>query len=1226
MSEITRNQAIQIVEDIRTAISAGSVTNTLEARVLEYCVVVLGRRIEETGQSGYIENLPDIVAFLAGFRSPTTLSSLLNAINGKIPAEASDSNKLADKAFVTGLTDALQNAVDTINGKIPAEASGSNNLADKAFVTVLTTALQNAVDTINANIGNGYVYAGIATPSGTPVSGKVFYLARQAGQYTNFGGLTVTEGINILKRNGSAWTQEQLISMADIYKNPLMGYYECDTAGDTAAKAVTAAGYVLPATGGSVKIKMANRNTVANATLNINSTGAKPLYYNGQRAEVGNTWDTNEIVEVFYDGTNYQAYNVAGSNGDGVFDISAYNLTNGQPTPYPDLETALGTDGEHVPESLHKGGMIVKFIQGNAQDSDNKYVQYFLTKNEWSASAGDWEKMNLEEEVSQLQTNIGCFELTFTDSSYQKTPFTIPQGSYLVIEGSEYSNIRFKTTINESTFPVHNQLRPISYDANYMTCLEPATIRVVIVGSITNQLDTNNADVNTSLNLLSYCKLKGGYYNFTNGWTSSGSHYMIPLDWSVKEIAFGVNDLSYAITYAWVKSFVQEYGQNTMVLADGESSRTGTLVSIDVANDKPVDANFLYIYNNNIATLAINGYAINSDVASMIKPTYFYGGKEIGSASYDGSFSASLFSTFQYLRKGTKVRLVVDGIGTAIVKCRFRINYDTYLDNNITQPVTDFILPSDALSLDVRIVKNSSYVIDETKHLSINVSVIGELTQIKEDLENRFDEDIQEINKKIYHQTPSFVSGSITVATGEPASSTKRVRMSLANKRCKLTVKSGYYILYCCEYSSSEIGTSSYIGYVSPKTTVYEYTGNNYVAFVVRKDEDVAITPQDDFLDSFIDYSNIEDELTGLEERVSNLEGSGLVGDIFELQNPQVKSYIDNVTYSDNDYTTTEVTDYATEQPYRTDYPLPVKIAFPSIGNAQECFLLVSTSSSVPFSSSIKIWPNGANQALVYNLIPGKTYYYKLYGIINGVLTAIKNSTFTTTGQVRMLKIEGLQNLRDIGGWSVGNNQKVKYDKIFRGVSFQETSQPNLAITDNGVIELRDNVDIGSELDLRGDRNRYLPENGGDSLVSRSGLGFCVDYTPIAYTQYTGAVSDTSGSIVTIFNSILTALSANKKVYIHCQGGCDRTGTLIFLLLGVLGVSESDLAKEYELSSFSVIGSGRRRNSTTYNYSGMVTAIKEYTGATLKDKMENFFIDKGVSSADIDAFRALMID
>lgn len=281
---------------------------------------------------------------------------------------------------------ARTNADGAINAKIPAEASNSNKLADKAFVTGLTTALQNAVSAINANIENGYVYAGIATPSGTPVSGKVFYLARQAGTYTNFGGLTLTEGVNVLKYNGTAWSQEQLISIADIYKNPLMGYYECDTAGGTAAKTVAATGYVLPATGGSVKIKMANRNTVANATLNINSTGSKPLYYNGQRAGVGNTWDTNEIVEVFYDGTNYQAYNVAGSNGDGVFDISAYNLTDGQPTPYVDLEAALGTDGANVPQSLRKGGMSVKFIQGSVPSSDNNYVQYWYFGTEVTGS------------------------------------------------------------------------------------------------------------------------------------------------------------------------------------------------------------------------------------------------------------------------------------------------------------------------------------------------------------------------------------------------------------------------------------------------------------------------------------------------------------------------------------------------------------------------------------------------------------------------------------------------------------------------------------------------------------------------------------------------------------------------------------------------------------------------------------------------------------------------
>jgi hypothetical protein len=281
-----------------------------------------------------------------------------------------------------------------INASLPVSTTlGSDN------TTIPTSkAVKDVTDAINTKLGEGYVYAGIATAAtnpGTP-TGKVFYLAITAGTYTNFGGLTVTQGINILKYNGTAWSQEQVMSMADIYRNPLMGYYECDTAGATAAKTVAATGYVLPATGGSVKIKMANRNTAANATMNINSTGAKPLIYNGQRAGVGNTWDTNEIVEVFYDGTNYQAYNVAGSNGDGVFDISAYNLTDGQPTPYADLSAALGTNGKNVPEALRKGGMSVKFIQGSVPSSDNKYYQFRLMSQSFTTDETKWQGVDDE--------------------------------------------------------------------------------------------------------------------------------------------------------------------------------------------------------------------------------------------------------------------------------------------------------------------------------------------------------------------------------------------------------------------------------------------------------------------------------------------------------------------------------------------------------------------------------------------------------------------------------------------------------------------------------------------------------------------------------------------------------------------------------------------------------------------------------------------------------------
>lgn len=81
------------------------------------------------------------------------------------------------------------------------------------------------------------------------------------------------------------------------------------------------------------------------------------------------TYDTVE--------NNYWEWNKVTDFGDGVFDISMYNLTEGQPTAYADLSAALGTNGANVPAAFRKGGMSIKFVH----TSDNNYVQfrYMLT-------------------------------------------------------------------------------------------------------------------------------------------------------------------------------------------------------------------------------------------------------------------------------------------------------------------------------------------------------------------------------------------------------------------------------------------------------------------------------------------------------------------------------------------------------------------------------------------------------------------------------------------------------------------------------------------------------------------------------------------------------------------------------------------------------------------------------------------------------------------------------
>lgn len=126
------------------------------------------------------------------------------ALGGRIDDEAT-ARANGDMALSNRLGSTIT-AENTAAEQIGAEAE-AREAAD--------TALQGLIDGITDNIENGYVYAGIATPSSTPATGKVFYLALTAGTYTNFGSTVVTQGINILKYNGTAWSLDAFIGIDD---------------------------------------------------------------------------------------------------------------------------------------------------------------------------------------------------------------------------------------------------------------------------------------------------------------------------------------------------------------------------------------------------------------------------------------------------------------------------------------------------------------------------------------------------------------------------------------------------------------------------------------------------------------------------------------------------------------------------------------------------------------------------------------------------------------------------------------------------------------------------------------------------------------------------------------------------------------------------------------------------------------------------------------------------
>jgi hypothetical protein len=118
------------------------------------------------------------------------------------------------------------------------------------------------------------------------------------------------------------WNGTTMVKMAEYNVDTLesqFGYYKWETASNTISITTSnqVAGspigsYVLTS-GGSFKIKMTNKATGA-CTLNMNGTGVKTLLYNGDPVASNNTWENDEVISVYYDGSVYQASNAIGGD------------------------------------------------------------------------------------------------------------------------------------------------------------------------------------------------------------------------------------------------------------------------------------------------------------------------------------------------------------------------------------------------------------------------------------------------------------------------------------------------------------------------------------------------------------------------------------------------------------------------------------------------------------------------------------------------------------------------------------------------------------------------------------------------------------------------------------------------------------------------------------------------------------------------------------------------
>ena len=349
---------------------------------------------------------------------------------------------------------------------------------------------------------------------------------------------------------------------------------------------------------------------------------------------------------------------------------------------------------------------------------------------------------------------------------------------------------------------------------------------------------------------------------------------------------------------------------------------------------------------------------------------------------------------------------------------------------------------------------------------------------------------------------------------------------------------------------------------------------------------------------------------------------AGMFNMDYNLENGRVRGFVHDFEYTKSDVS--KVSTYNVSPPVRRDWPLPVEVYWTQDSTAEAQWITWSETPDFADAMTKNVATESASYE-IYNLIPGRTYYCKVTAATdtepeNGQWSMVNdqwqkelvNFSFTTTGQMRHLKAEGTANVRDLGGWPTASGRPIKYGKIFRGAEWNggHNLEPE-------AIEALRQAGIKAELDLRSDSEA--------KNITKSVLGNDVTYkrTPLAQTaSHMEGLTNSMSTYKTALQFVLTCVKNNKPVYFHCAIGRDRTGTLAFLLEGVLGMSKSDIYKDYELTNFSYFDTPCSKGQLD----DMFTTIEALDGETLEQKFRTY-LNKyfGIGNASIEAFRAKML-
>lgn len=297
----------------------------------------------------------------------------------------------------------------------------------------------------------------------------------------------------------------------------------------------------------------------------------------------------------------------------------------------------------------------------------------------------------------------------------------------------------------------------------------------------------------------------------------------------------------------------------------------------------------------------------------------------------------------------------------------------------------------------------------------------------------------------------------------------------------------------------------------------------------------------------------------------------------------------------------------------RLDVGMPVKISFAVTGIPVGCSVINTTveiSETANFADvrtfTLK---DGATSVDVYHLKAAMQYHYRIRLTLSDKSVTSVQGSFQTADTPRILSLDGIVNVRDIGGWKTTNGETVRQGLLYRGSELDGAVNPAYTLTNKGLNDMLTVLGIRTDMDLRGEEE--IPRGS-------SALGANVKYMNCPISMYENAFKEHNREKMRqIFAEL--ADPKNYPIYMHCTYGVDRTGTVCYLLEALLGVSEQDLLREYRLSAL------YHETIAEEQMKMFADTLDNIQGETVQEKAENYLLSIGVTAEEIASVREIFL-